>query len=494
MAAKVMLHSSIMLHLRTAACLAATISIVSLSPALAEQQAPSQHSPSQLDYQQNLPVEADTPPIDIGSPVTLKWDAVPSAQKYELRIARGGDFSALVHSVTVIQTTYTTPVLKPGQYYYQVEAFRYEKSLGRQPIKTFVVGKPLSLGGKHRLEAPQIVAPKHEEMFPTFGKVRLAWEGVPGARGYRFRLFEEDRVRENRRWKRETPPRWVTEVKQPWIEVHDAPYTSFMYLQTGLYRWDVAAIDKEGGLVGDVATGYFRMSRQWHLKERDFYLRFHYLYTPLLDYRSYSALASGGITASNARAHSYRGDIDVFPWRHWGVSVSGGNSSMFGSSVPNSVEYFNVALDFLFRWYLSIEPRGWTFITNLGLGLQEFPNIDNVATVNAEHIERPRVLGPRLGFRFYKRWNSPWELQLLGNFQFHTWWAADPSGGSSDLKPSLDGDLGTRLLYNWTENFALGAGLQGEYRKVRYSPSISHGESSVRLQGVNLNVTAQFHY
>lgn len=473
-----------------------TFAVLSFA-AFGQQQAPSQNSPSQKEYRTHDPKTMREKAEAQSSQVTLKWEPMPGAVRYDLKISRIADMSSTVHSVSVIQNTYQTPALMPGLYYYQVEGFKYEQSLGKHPVKSFVVGKPLNVTGKREpLDAPQIIAPNHLELFPTHGKVRLAWQAVPGARGYRFRLFEEDKVRENRRWKRDTPPRWVTEVQQPWIEVHDAPYTSYMYLQSGLYRWDVAAIDKDGGYIGDVATGYFRTSRQWHLKPNDFYLRAHYFFTPYMDYKSYSSLSGQGFQEDNAHAIQFRGELDWFFLRHWGVSLGGSYSSLGGrADIPSSADYMSLNLDALFRWYLSIEPRGWTFTGSLGLGLQELPNIDNVTTDASHlHIERPKVLGPRFGFRFYRRWNNPWEMQIMGNYMFPVWWAHDPSGGSSDIKQAINGDLTWRFLYNFNEHFAAGLGLQGEYRKLRYSPSTRHGESSARIQGANIHVTGQFHY
>lgn len=62
---------------------------------------------------------------------------------------------------------------------------------------------------------------------------------------------------------------WVTEVKQPWLEIHDVPYSSYMYLGTADYRWDVAAIDA-AGQTGPLSTRSFSVTPQLFMKQESF--------------------------------------------------------------------------------------------------------------------------------------------------------------------------------------------------------------------------------
>ena len=464
--------------------------------ALAQQQAPSQHSPSQVEYQE-LSAERPSPQnADASkSQVKLRWEPLSDSLRYEIRISRKPDFSQLVHSAGTIEHDYTTPALPPGLYYYQVQGYRYERPSGKHDVRNFVIGKPLTLSpAKQRMQAPQIIGPRHLEMFPTFGRVRLAWQPIAGARGYRFRIWNEENSNDSLAQRK--TPRWITEIKQPWLEVHDAPYTSFMYLESGTYRWDVAAIDKDGAFVGDPAMGYFQMSRQYHLQPNELFIRLWGLIAPSVGYESTSGPANQSYADDESSSLAFRGEAEYFFRRHWGLSLGGSLSALSSlDGMGSSIDYFSGNLDALYRTYLSIQPQGWTMTFLLGIGLHEFPNIDGPSMqIEKIHVERPRVLGPRAGFRLSRRWNNPWEVQLAGNIMVNAFWFHDPYGGGTELSPTINTAAEIKTFYHLSKTFAGGLGLGIENRSIKYDAGPRHVESSVSLKSWNLSLNAQFRH
>lgn len=477
----------------------AQLALIMLLPLAAlAQQPPSQHAPSELEYREfskNISSGKDSDASK--SQVRLRWEALAEALRYEVRISRTPDFSHLVHTAGTVELDYVTPALLPGQYFYQVEAYRYERIIGKHSVKSFVIGKPLTLASsKQKLQAPQIVGPKHLDTFPTYRRVRLAWESVPGARGYRLRLWEEDKAKLDGPNTRRTPPRWITEVKQTWLEVHDAPYSSYMYLGSGTYRWDVAAIDKDGGYVGDPAMGYFQMSRQFHMNPRELFVRVQSILSPAVDYKSYSGVAGRGYEDAETASIAVRAEVDYFFKRNWGVAMGGTVSTLgFQAGLGAPVDYFVINLDALYRAQLSLEQRGWRLQFSLGLVLQEMPAIDGPNVVpEAVHIERPRVFGAHTGFRIHHRWRNPWEVQLISDLAFNAFWFHDPYGTGSSIKPTFNGSIEARGLYHFTKVFAGGLGLVMDYRSIKYDAGLQHPDSSVRIQSTNITLTGQFRY
>ena len=468
----------------------------------ADQQAPSQHAPALHTYQELKPGDdAKQQDDQLTSKVTLTWRAIEQAQHYLLKVSHDAEGRNPVYSVQTINTVHTTPELAPGGYYYVVEGYEGDRRVGQSTPQPFVVGKPLALTAKkERLPAPTIIGPKHLDLYPTYGYVRLAWQGVEGVRGYRFRLWNEDKVKENQRWKRDTPPRWITEVKNPWLEIHDAPYTSYMYLESGTYRWDVAAVDKDGGIVGDTAMGYFRTSRQWFLKPHEIYLRAEYGFSPQEVYYQDSSL-TGSQSKFLSASHRVNADLDWWFWRQWGMNLGGGFQSLnlnpsVGQNPADSILFIHANADLLFRTYLSTVPWGWWLVLSAGFGMQEFPQVDSFVTSQGGgsiHVSRPKELGAKFGFQLHKRWNNWLEAQFNVNWLVHAFTMSGPTGSAVTHTP-LDLDLGLRFLLNWSNHFGTYAGVGGEVRHAEYTPQPLSANSNVLFQGIVFTWGVQFNY
>lgn len=464
--------------------------------AQAQQQAPTQHSPTTHKYGDLKDSKAPEPSAEekASSIVTLRWNAIPIANRYLVKISRDPDMSTIFYTVNLTSREYQTPELNPGAYYYVVEGFNNDRPVGRLATQSFVVGKPLSLTGRRDpLPAPSIIAPKHMDLFPSNGYVRLAWKRVDGARGYRFRLWEEDKVRENYRYKRDTPPRWVTEVKTPWIEVHDAPYSSYMYLGDGVYRWDVAAVDKDGGYVGDPAVGYFEVSTQWFLKPSEFFLRGRYGYAPSIN-QSSSDTRSAFQRDFKAASHRFHLDGDWFFSRRWGVNANIGIDSFTfrGVAAEPSTSVFYTAFDFslLSRTYLSSTPFGWTLTGSLGLALFETPFASAFnATTGGVEVHRARTFGPKFGARLGRRFDSPLELQFLASTVINVTTSLDD--GVNKTYTPLNIDLAARTLYHFNNHLAATLDLNFERKRARFSPSTTKAPSEASYSGVTIALGAQ---
>ncbi len=459
----------------------------------ADQQAPPQHAPSVHVYQE-VKSDGDAARQDeqTTSRVALAWGAVAQAQHYLVKISRDPEAHELVYSVQTVNTSHLTAELLPGGYYYSVEAYEGERRLGQTQPRPFVVGKPLSLTAKReRLPAPTIIGPKHMDLYPSKGYVRLAWQGVEGARGYRFRLWNEDNVKENQRWKRDTPPRWITEVKNPWIEVHDAPYTSYMYLDTGTYRWDVAAVDKDGAFVGETAMGFFRTSRQWFFKPHEIYLRAQYGIGPSESYQEDSSI-TGKKNKLQSPSRHVDGSLDWWFSRQLGLGLGGGFQSLDLTSA-DTILFIHANADLLFRTYLSTVPWGWWLVLSAGFGMQEFPQVDNLGSGVGTHVSRPKAMGAKLGFQLHKRWANWVEGQLYVNSLIHAFTTASPTGSSTTHAP-LDVEFGYRATFSVSNHVALYGGWGVELKRAQYTPQPFGANSNVLFQGFVATWGVQFNY
>lgn len=475
--------------------------------AQAEQQAPSQHSPANVEYQEFKTSDYETKAQrieKITSSVKLAWDSMPRANRYLLKISRAPDMSAIFYTIETAQTSSATPELHPGAYYYIVESYQGDRRIGQTSTKGFVVGQPLNLSGKkERLPAPIVIGPKHRDLYPTYGYVRLAWQRVDGARGYRFRIWNEDKVRENYRWKKDSAPRWVTEVKNPWLEVHDAPYSSYMYLESGLYRWDVTAVDPDGSTLGETSTAYFEVSRQWFLKPSEVFIRAIYGFAPQERY-SQELSGNGESTSYTSPSHHLDADLQWYFARQWGTEVGVGlqtlrmQSSLLGSGPTEQVLFMNAHADMLFRAFLSTEPYGWWLVLSAGFGAQEFPQVNSVSAADQTlQISRPKVLGPRFGFEIHKRFNTPaqrpFELYFKLNSLINVF-AIDASENGSNAGTPLNAGMQLNWLWHATNHFALSLGIAADSRRATYATSPMESSLKVGFQGISVTLGFQLNY
>ncbi len=317
--------------------------------------------------------------------------------------------------------------------------------------------KPL---GNNAFPAPEILFPQDGKLLPPYSTIRLSWKPVPGAKSYRIQLWEEDSMQ----------PRWITEVKENWLIIKDAPYSSYMYLQGGIYRWDVAAMDPKLNENGHIASSSFEMTRQYFLSEHELFFKTRYGYSPIYRYVQANSVL-GTSYDFNVSAHSADLSLDWWMSRQWGLSFSFGTSEQFrinylGKDLGN-VNFIYADIDFLWRAYLSLHPLGWTLGAQLGLVYQEFPQVESVlADLNKTSIVRPKSLCPKFGFKINKRLTNSWEMEF-SSFVF----MPVVVFGNYILKYTPSYGTNLHLYYSLSKSFSLGFGPSFERRKLTYKPS-----------------------
>jgi len=455
----------------------------------AAQDVPSQHAPATNKYKDEKKEAEEASRTQ----ATLQWDRTPGAATYVVRIAKDALGKSPLYTAEVTGRVYTTPKLSPGQYFYTITSLQDGKPIDTTKPKAFVVGAPFNVTSTTKLPAPQILSPRNSDTFPTYSRVRLAWRPVEGARGYQFRLWEDDKIRANKKIGKATGPRWVTEVPTPWIEVHDAPYSSFMYLDTGLYRWDVAAVDKKGGKIGEPATGYFRVNKDPYLHPKEIFLRLQYGLSPAT-YDQESA-ASNSSNKFSLVSHKFYADGDWFFKRHLGLSGGLGlrtiNIKPNATTVTANMAHF----DLLYRSYLSNRHFGWTLTGSLGMGWIELPQLEGAAAEPGRlNVSNPQAIGVRAGFRLLKTWDSPWSAEAFGSLMLHAFLLNHPGPGEGSIHQPLDIELGARAFRKVALHTALGFGLTAESREIAYRSEGFPRDSFAKITGVSAVLLFQLHY
>jgi hypothetical protein len=343
------------------------------------------------------------------------------------------------------------------------------------------------------LPPPTVVAPKKEDVFPSYGKVRLAWLPVSGARAYRFTLWNEAKLREAKRKKIEAIPRWTTEVKQTWLEVTDAPYSSYMYLEAALWRWDIAAVDAETGQTGQVATNYFRTSSQEFLHRDEKVLRLEYRFTPSMTYeQSSSATGTNGLYSSTSSHLAIDGDWWI--GRAWGFSAGAGVETLALPMISGTTAFTHFNFDALFRVHLSPSPWGWSLAMALGGAIQTLPQLEIVdSSVGVSNLVG---IGPHLQLRLnydLRDPSKPWQAQIVGTL-FPPLVTQGGSASSNVNLQTMDADISARLMRQFTQRTSVGLGVTGQTKGVRYIPDAALANSVVRISGWAISLMAQFDY
>lgn len=336
-------------------------------------------------------------------PVTLSWPPIEGASEYLLEIAFDDDFDNIVMRTRTERSSYQTPSLKVGTYYYRVTGLFDGDVRGRLDTQTFAVTKPLEItsGGRLnrlRLPAPEITGPKHMELFPSRGTVRLSWKKVEGAKSYRVRLWDFDAYAgtEGR-----SLPRWETKTDQNFLEINDAPYSSFMFLESGRYRYDIAAINENS--LGYDAIGFFDVDRNWFFKPSETYLR---IATGGSPYTRLYSTDVGGVNARRPRAYSARLALELDHWllRRWGVYLAGHGDYVWNRVVDGAAV---VSSGFLIsetrfglqhRAHLSSTPDGFDFMAAMGFGTFEIVDVSIIRESIEDTIRRRANLGRVMAF------------------------------------------------------------------------------------------------
>ncbi|HEY7004515.1 MAG TPA: Ig-like domain-containing protein [Gaiellaceae bacterium] len=124
------------------------------------------------------------------TPLTLKWAAVPRAQKYKLQVTSDPTLSTPVSTNYPLQTQaqeFTVPeALAAGTYYWAVTPIDAQGNLGaRSAVRSFVWAWP------HQPENPQVADldpdPDDQHFDPQF-----SWDPVPGAASYDLEVTSAD--------------------------------------------------------------------------------------------------------------------------------------------------------------------------------------------------------------------------------------------------------------------------------------------------------------
>lgn len=357
-------------------------------------------APPQSLVGQMVPAESRAMPEEATEPVTLSWPPIEGASEYLLEIAYDDDFDRIVMRTRTERSAYQTPSLKVGSYYYRVTGIFDGEVRGRLDPQTFAVTKPLEItsGQKPRLPAPEITSPKHMELFPSRGTVRLSWKKVDGAKSYRVRLWDfEGYAGTGGR----SLPRWETKTNQNFLEINDAPYSSFMFLESGRYRYDIAAINENS--LGYDAIGFFEVDRSWFLKPSETYVR---LATGGSPYTRLYSTDVGGQNARRPRAYSARLALELDHWmlRRWGVYLAGHGDYVWNRVVDGSAI---VSSGFLLsetrfglqhRVHLASTPDGFDFMAALGFGTFEIVDVSIIRESVEDTIRRRANLGRVMAF------------------------------------------------------------------------------------------------
>ena len=121
---------------------------------------------------------------------TLRWDKVPSAERYIVEIARDPQFQNLIVKTPTTESFYTWESVRPGDFYYRVQAFneKYTQS-PRTPTEHLkvLVESPTPTSQDQFVE----VFDEPRGFWPPPQPFRLTWTPVVFARGYEVEFSED---------------------------------------------------------------------------------------------------------------------------------------------------------------------------------------------------------------------------------------------------------------------------------------------------------------
>lgn len=405
--------------------------------------------------------------------VTLTWQAIPTAGWYVVKISKGPKSGDVFFKEETTESIFQTPELEAGVYTYWVEGYHEEELVGSTQPQQFAIGSAMTITAS-KLSAPKIIGPVDPQTYPYHSKVRLAWTKVPGARGYRFRLWEEAKAMRAAKKGREPVPRWSTEIKNTHIEILDAPYSSYMYLDDGKYRWDVAAVNNEGGLVGEVATSYFNISDQWYLPENESITTLEYGIAPNYYYSYHSSSTNQDATTRYWR-HRFKFQHDSWFAREWGWGVLGlfnvhKVTAFDGAAEPSLLAiYGGLGLLLNYRHYLSHFSGGWTFYLSAGPAANQFIQLETLGSSGqAITYQKPTMFGPDITFGFGKHSQGPWEWRFFSHW-FIPWYSRLNSNTSIHKTfTRLNTDVSARGYYHFAPKLDVYAGLSYEVKNTDY--------------------------
>ncbi|MBI2607114.1 MAG: hypothetical protein HYW49_13650 [Deltaproteobacteria bacterium] len=472
------------------------------------QQAPPQHAPSQPGFPQSRYEKvliktgrkagiAGSTRLDGAHPdgthldgTHLEWDAMPLVRRWLVVIALDDEMNEILDVGTSDASSYTAPALPPGLYYFYAEGLSAERVIGRTDVTEFrIAGDSGDTRKKKALPAPELLEPADGAFFPVEPKARLSWKPVAGARSYRVQIWDKDEVRDRVRKQRLPVARWITETREPWLEFHDVPYSSYLYLQPAEYRWDVAAIDATTDELGQQSSRSFVVTRQYYLRSKQVLVRLNAAFSASAKYGSHSATGNQSQQLS-ASSSGIAAEAQWWYARQWGLGFDADLLTVGLGGAGNSAA-FSLGADFNHRVHLSKDAAGWTLVFGAGLGLQQLPQIDRASSPS--QVSSPQALGPRLGLRLIKRFESPWEAELRLASLVPAYTFATPTGADVTKAP-LNAAATVALRYHTNPNTAWMVGYSGGVRRVLYVPSGSRAQSGASLAAGYAQLGIQVEY
>ncbi|MCM2277654.1 MAG: autotransporter outer membrane beta-barrel domain-containing protein [Oligoflexia bacterium] len=414
--------------------------------------------------------------------VALRWQPVPLASKYRVKVKRGAQevFSAMVASDRV-----TLPRLIPGKYEWSAIPV-LEAQPGRAPAS--LVGKiwegKAEATSSFELERRQLGKPV--PVYPlgiirpsARGMQEFEWKAVEGATAYRLQAF---RILGMNRAQVEVGPPVTIDAKES---------RALLRLPgEGIYRWKIAAVvkpDSAGAppLVSQEALGDFQVDRNAVFLPGMGYVATSVMLSPYT-YEVISPLADRKFYAA-ASAAVFRLSGEYWFHQRLGGAVAVENTSFKIDSY--SYNRAAVELQLKYRMKLDEDQNGWYFLPKGGLEYRDYFHLiwsgaGSVTATMARSYTQYHALGGSIGFDIRKQFSPSWSIG--GKFAyFHP---LSLSGGLTGTALTSDASrrnfsFGLQGLYWLKKEWSLAAGVFIDKRSISFQPPTTSAPEKVYSDG-----------
>lgn len=156
----------------------------------------------------------------------IEWEKIPGAKKYNVAIAKDRSFKFVVQTASVEENIYRWPEMKPGFYYWSVNAT--ESALSKEGAKaygTVQIFVPPPLLDQVNLKKEKVLTEK--EMAAAMPRVKLKWRPSPLAKSYRVEIAKDQKFTNPQKFKSHNES------------------LSHAIKENGDYFWHVTALDSE---------------------------------------------------------------------------------------------------------------------------------------------------------------------------------------------------------------------------------------------------------
>ncbi len=443
------------------------------------QQRPPLYAPRHMKYRNNSKEEAEENEKEDSVKQKITWQESQDAERWFVVVSKDEELSDVIFCDFTKVNSISLPHLKPGVYFYKAYGLNKKTVITETEIQNIeIASTPDGI-----LPSPEIITPEEMEYFPPKPKMRIAWKSIKGAVAYRFRIWEYNKVQNAIDDYKIPVARWITEIKEPWIELYDVPYSTYQYMASGIYNYDVTAIDSNGNL-GAASSSTFRVTPQYYLKPKQLSIRIYPVWAPAWKQMSYSA------TSGESYSHSTSSiglGIDLHWWykRHSGMLADILFDFKKLAPAGNFTNY-QVGFDYAFRTYLSHVEEGTGFVGYLGLRFKQFSEIDLAS--KPTRTTAPTGVGPRIGARLFKEFALGFHIELCAEISsfFYTLNAngldytrkSGINSNSSVLNVKYEG----LFLFPISKQKKLIFGVRKSENRVKYQPA-----SRLAYSGVNTN-------